>query len=387
MKRLAIITTHPIQYNAPLFKLLQERGNIKIRVFYTWGKAVLKNKFDPGFGKSINWDIPLLEGYEYVFEKNISTDAGSHHFKGIDNPELVDHITEWGAHAILVYGWSFKSHLQCLRYFKNKIPVYFRGDSTLLNESFGFKKMLRTLFLKWVYNYVNKAFYVGTQNKKYYLKQGLKENQLVFAPHAIDNDRFFDKDDAYNEKALGWRRQLNIRDDELVFLFAGKLEPKKDPELLIRAFVVVQVPGIHLVLVGNGIMENKLKGIYGMIKNLHFIDFQNQTLMPVVYRLGDVFILPSAGPGETWGLGVNEAMACNRPVLLSDKVGCAADLVEIGKSGYKFAAGDKKDLIKKMRLVIEHKPDLANMGQYANEKIGHWNYETVAMAIETELLK
>ena len=387
MKRLAIITTHPIQYNAPLFKLLQQRGNIKIRVFYSWGSTVLENKYDPGFGKHINWDIPLLEGYEYVFEKNMSKAPGSHHFKGIDNPELINHIKEWGADAILVYGWAFKSHLQCLRYFKNKIPVYFRGDSTLLDESFGFKRILRTIFLKWVYQHVDKAFYVGIQNKMYYLKHGLKENQLLFAPHAVDNGRFFDKDGAYSAKALEWRRKLNIADDELVFLFAGKLEPKKDPELLIRAFVVIQVPGIHLILVGNGIMEKKLKEIYGKIKNLHFIDFQNQTMMPVIYRLGNVFVLPSAGPGETWGLAVNEAMACNRPVLVSHKCGSAVDLVDNGKNGYVFTAGDVQDLIKKMRFVIEHNPDLGKMRQYAKEKISHWNCEAVALAIETELLK
>jgi len=385
MKRLAIITTHPIQYNAPLFKLLQQRGNINIKVFYTWGKAVLEKKFDPGFGKTINWDIPLLEGYEYVFEKNISTDAGSHHFKGIDNPELINHITEWGADAILVYGWSFKSHLQCLRYFKNKIPVYFRGDSTLLNESFGFKKILRTIFLKWVYNYVDKAFYVGTQNKKYYSKHGLKENQLVLAPHAIDNDRFFDKDDAYNEKALEWRRQLNIADDELVFLFAGKLELVKHIDLLITAFKSLNKQGNHLLIVGNGILENNLKAKFDMNSNIHFIDFQNQTMMPIVYRLGDIFILPSKS--ETWGLAVNEAMACNRPVLVSHKCGSAVDLVDNGKNGYVFTAGDVQDLIKKMRLLIEHKDNLVSMGQYAKEKICHWNYEYVARAIETELLK
>jgi hypothetical protein len=97
MKKLAIITTHPIQYNAPLFSLLNKRGKIRIKVFYTWGHAVLENKFDPGFGKNISWDIPLLEGYDHVFEKNISPDPGSHHYKGIDNPELTGHIKEWKA--------------------------------------------------------------------------------------------------------------------------------------------------------------------------------------------------------------------------------------------------------------------------------------------------
>ena len=115
IKRLAIITTHPIQYNAPLFKLIQERGNIQVKVFYTWGEAVLKNKFDPGFGQHISWDIPLLDGYDYSFEKNISTNPGSHHFKGIDNPDLIGNITAWNADAVLVYGWCFKSHLKAIR--------------------------------------------------------------------------------------------------------------------------------------------------------------------------------------------------------------------------------------------------------------------------------
>jgi len=67
MKKLAIITTHPIQYYAPIFKLLSERKKIEICVFYTWGKDALKDKFDVGFGKKIEWDIPLLEGYNYNF--------------------------------------------------------------------------------------------------------------------------------------------------------------------------------------------------------------------------------------------------------------------------------------------------------------------------------
>jgi len=59
------------------------------------------------------------------------------------------------------------------------------------------------------------------------------------------------------------------------------------------------------------------------------LPFQNQSRMPVVYRLGDLLVLPSAY-GETWGLAVNEAVACGRPVLVSDRVGCAADVVEPG---------------------------------------------------------
>src|SRR5690242_286009 len=127
MRRLAIITTHPIQYNAPLFALLHARKVIEIKVFYTWGESVLHKKYDPGFGKVIEWDIPLLEGYPFEFLENVSVEKGSHHFKGIDNPFIISSVEKFNPDAILVYGWAFKSHLEAMRYFKKRIPVLFRG--------------------------------------------------------------------------------------------------------------------------------------------------------------------------------------------------------------------------------------------------------------------
>jgi hypothetical protein len=103
--RLAIITTHPIQYYAPVFKLLNEAQQINIIVFYTWGQKATE-KFDPGFGKNIDWDIPLLQGYDYEWVKNTSTDPGSHHFKGIINPELIARVNTWQPDALLVFGWD-----------------------------------------------------------------------------------------------------------------------------------------------------------------------------------------------------------------------------------------------------------------------------------------
>lgn len=360
---------------------MTQRDNVELKVFYTWSQAKEK-VFDPGFGKEREWDIPLLAGYNYEFVENISEDPGTHHFKGIDNPSLVKLIEKWRATELLIYGWSFKSHLKCLRHFHRKIPVYFRGDSNLLDEKQGFNRILRTIFLKWVYRNVDLSFYVGTQNKLYFLKYGLKDSQLVFAPHAIDNDRFFDIEGIHEDNALLWRRQLNIADDDFVFLFAGKLEPKKNPELLIKSFFRIQQPGIHLVMVGNGILERHLKEKYIHLHSLKFIDFQNQSQMPVVYRLGDVFILPSSGPGETWGLAVNEAMACAKPVLVSDKCGCAVDLVEDGKNGYVFKSQSEIDLANKMQFCFENKKDLIKMGKLSNEKIKNWNYVAGANAIE-----
>lgn len=67
-KKIAIISTHPIQYNAPLFRQLAKSDEIDIHVFYTWSQAQ-ESVEDKSFSKKIVWDIPLLEGYEYSFIK------------------------------------------------------------------------------------------------------------------------------------------------------------------------------------------------------------------------------------------------------------------------------------------------------------------------------
>src|ERR1700761_8187295 len=100
MARLAIIVTHPIQYYAPVFKLLHQQKELEIMVFYTWGEKA-KDKYDPGFGKNIKWDIPLLDDYPYQWIENVSSDPGTHHFRGMINPGLIKEIESWGADALL----------------------------------------------------------------------------------------------------------------------------------------------------------------------------------------------------------------------------------------------------------------------------------------------
>src|SRR5579875_1232003 len=111
MKKLAIITTHPIQYYAPVFQLLHQQKKLKIRVFYTLGESGL-NPHDPGFGRNIYWDIPLLKGYACQFQKNTAPKPGSDRFFGIKNPYLIKEIKAWKADAVLVYGWAYLSHLK-----------------------------------------------------------------------------------------------------------------------------------------------------------------------------------------------------------------------------------------------------------------------------------
>jgi len=386
-KKLAVVTTHPIQYHAPLYALLEQRGLIDIKVFYTWGESVLQDKFDPGFGKVIEWDIPLLKGYSYEFVENIAEDKGSHHFQGIINPGLIEAVDQYRPDAVLVYGWSFHSHLRLMRHYKGKLPVIFRGDSTLLDKSGFLQGLKRKLFLTWLYRYIDKALYVGKANYDYFRYASVPQKKLVFGPHAIDNTRFTCADAECKEKACDYRKHLNIAHDDAVFLFAGKFEPKKAPGQLLQAFTEAGLPArVHLLMAGNGPLEKVLKEKYGSHPQVHFIEFQNQASMPALYEMADVFVLPSVGPGETWGLAVNEAMANGKPVIVSDACGCAGDLVDNGVNGFACKAGNLSSLQNVLLSMIGLEPEWTRMGKASKDIIQRYSLENLAKAVESVLL-
>ena len=125
--------------------------------------------------------------------------------------------------------------------------------------------------------------------------------------------------------------RLGIEPSDPVVLFAGKLEPKKQPGFLLQAWHDLGDPKSHILIVGSGPEEQDLRRKWANVPGVHFLGFQNQLKMPVVYRMADVFCLPSAGPGETWGLAINEALASGTPCIVSDRTGCAQDMGQLSQ--------------------------------------------------------
>ncbi len=371
--RLAILTSHPIQYNAPAFAELAKQPELDVHVFYCWEGPT--KTIDPEFGHTVAWDVPLLQGYNYTFVPNVSGDPGTHHFTGLNNPEMITEIQSWRPDVLLVYGWSFLTHLQVMRAFKRKVPVLFRGDSTLLGKRSVPMRFARRAFLRWVFRHVDTALYVGEHNRQYYLEMGLSESQLIWAPHAVDNERFQTAERDDQSRATDWRRKLGITDDDVVFLFAGKLIPRKDPWTLLRAFLQLPQPQRgsrpHMVFVGEGELRQHLEEACRGRSEIHFLGFQNQSAMSTIYRLGDAIVLPSLV--DTWGLAVNEAMACGRPAIVSDLVGCGPDLIVQGKTGEVFPHEDERALASVLTRAWKSADELHRMGDDAREFINGWS--------------
>ena len=385
--RLAIVSTHPIQYYAPIFQLLARSEALCVKVFYTWSQVAEGSVADPGFGRAITWDIPLLQDYEFEFVPNVSSRPGTDHFWGLRNPSLTREVESWKPDAVLVLVWNNAAHLAAMRHFKGRIPVFFRGDSTLLDRSSGWRAAARRVVLSWVYRHIDVALAVGSNNRDYFRWCGVSTERIAFAPHAVDAKRFSADGVEHDAQAARWRSELDIPSAARTLLYAGKLVTKKDPLLLLEAFIRASAPG-HLVFVGEGALEPELRARASGRTDVHFLPFQNQQAMPAVYRLGDVFVLPSRGPGETWGLALNEAMASRRPVIASTKVGGARDLINPEINGWVFEAGDLQKLTAVVgRALTRDTTTLSEMGAAARRESTNWSVEAAARGIESAVLE
>ena len=348
---------------------------------------------DNGFGIRENWNIDLLSGYDNEFIENTSYHPSSITYLGIKNPSLIKNVKAYRPDGIIVYGWKHQSHFSVLNYFHRKIPILFRGDSTTLDDSIGFtlRSHFRYFILKRVYAKVDYVLSPGTASDQYFLKSGIKQNQIIRAEHAIDNEWFMYMSQIEEKELLNLKSFLSIKENQVVFLFAGKFIDKKNPLRLLEAFEQLKKikDNVRLLLVGNGILE---KQINERINRLPFkissaitvLPFQDQRQMKLLYRVANVFVLPSKS--ETWGLSVNEALACGTPVIVSDKCGASKDLVKHQENGLVFKSENCQDLFQKMEMMcnVEFRKRLTAK---TVASLGKYTYESYKNALDQLFLK
>jgi glycosyltransferase involved in cell wall biosynthesis len=370
--RLAVITTHPIQYYAPWFRFIAETTNVHLKVFYLWDFGVAAHR-DHEFGHAIRWDIPLLDGYEYEFVPNVSKRPGVDHFRGIRNPGLARAVRAFSPAAVLLLTYNFESVIRFVAGWPHDIPLLFRGDSHRLEARTGMSQAIKDALIRQLFRRFAACLYVGAANRRYFLEHGVESSRLFFAPHAIDNQRFISQAKAARGEAMAWRAELGIPPAHRVVLFAGKLEPRKCPFDLFHAFVSAGLPRASLLFVGAGSLERPLREVSAGRSDIFFAPFQNQSLMPRTYAAADLYVLPSVH--DTWGLAVNEAMCVARPSVVSNLVGCAEDLVRTHETGIVFPARDVNRLRTALCDALDDDDRLRSWGQAAQRLVQNYSYE------------
>ncbi|HTX64331.1 MAG TPA: glycosyltransferase [Opitutaceae bacterium] len=373
--RLAVMLSHPTQYYSPWFRWLRTHAPLECRVFYLWDFGVTKRR-DPEFGVSLAWDVDLLSGYESEFVPNRAARPGTDRFWGLRNPAFPGRLAAWRPDAVLMFGYRYATHLRTIAWCRRRrVPLVFRGDSHLLGQPP--PGLAKRLLLRLLYRQFAAVTYVGAANRAYFEAFGVPSGRLHFAPHAVDHGLFDPTRADHQEAARRLRTHLGLAADRRVVLFAGKLLPRKQPRALLEAFLAAPRPDTTLVFVGDGEEKPGLESRAAQARgaDVRFLPFANQSAMPGHYLLADLFVLPSVGGSETWGLAVNEAMHLGVPCLVSDVVGCQRDLVTDGETGWVFRAGDQGHLAQKLATALEAlAPDAAGIKGRVARRIAGYTY-------------
>ena len=370
MTKLAIISSHPIQYYAPWFRHINQINDIELKVYYLWDFGAT-NQFDPKFNTYIQWDLPLLRGYLSEFVPNISSNPGTHGFWGLQNPTLMRQVQQFRPDVVLLFGYNYASLWRFLLTW-NDGALLFRGDSHRLAPQKGLIVALKRKIISRIFKKFRAFLYVGQANYNYFRYHGVNSQQLFFAPHAVDNYRFISQFDTAHSQAKTWKIELEIPDDSLVVLFAGKFEAQKRPLDLLAAFIQSKLKNTTLLFVGSGSLEEQLKSEAEGHTSVYFAPFQNQSQMPRTYAIADLVVLPSYS--ETWGLVINEAMCMGKPVIVSSRVGCAQDLVTPDENGLIFPAGDVAALAEALQTACANPSRLKQWGKASYRKITDYSY-------------
>jgi glycosyltransferase involved in cell wall biosynthesis len=393
-RRLAIFTSHPIQYQAPFFRALAAGGEV-IPTVYFGSRHGLDVSMDAGFGTAFRWDVPLLDGYEHVFLPNRARHPDVSRFGGVRVTGMGRELAHSRPDALLVLGWQTAAHVQAVRAaWAAGIPVIVRGESTLQRGTARGARGLarRVLWLPARQRLYAAAFarvaaflVIGSRNRDYYRAFGVPEAKLHWAPYGVDNDWFRLAEPARASARARIRARLGVPDAAIVFASSAKLIERKRPFDLVAAVAQLRRDGVdaRALFIGDGeqrpALEHRAKAA-GIAESMLIAGFVNQAELPAWYAAADALVLPSDSR-ETWGLVVNEAMAAGLPVIVSDAAGCAPDLVAEGENGFTYACGDVHALAERLARVAALGADGRRaLGDRSREIVGRFSVDVAARA-------
>jgi glycosyltransferase involved in cell wall biosynthesis len=381
---LAVIETHPVQYHAPVYRALHQQFGIPVTAIYGSDFSVSGYE-DREFGTSFAWDTDLLSGYTSVFLSRVS-EGGARSFEEVGARRLGETLRKLTPEATLISGYSPRfNQVAFYEAWRQGYPILFRGETTdHAQQRSSIKALLRDGALRWSYKRVAKLLYIGQRSHQHYKRLGCPDEKLIFSPYCVDTSVFQCDESTRTSLRSAVRQDLGIEEAQTVLLFLSKLTRRKGPDLFLRA--VKQLPSdtrnsVVVLFVGSGELEADLKRLSNAEPHtkVHFLGFQNQTMLSQYYHASDLLVLPSR-EGETWGLVVNEALHHGVPCVVSDAVGCGLDLIQPDVTGEVSQTGSLESLASAITraLPMIGRPDVR---EKCHEKVSGYTVMKAAKGI------
>lgn len=380
---LAIFETHPVQYHAPVYQALSQMG-ARFRVIYASDFSVQGYR-DQEFQADFRWDTDLLSGYESSFIQTVAN-GGASNYEEVPRHGVKEAYDRFSPSRVLCLGYSTPFDRAVIRNaLRSSTPLWIRSEaSDVAICRSPMKAFVRNWMLSRLYRRCEKLLYVGKNNFDHYRHLGVPTSKLAFSPYCVSTSAFEIDLQVRAEKRLKIRQTLGIQAETLCILFCGKLSKRKGVDLLLKAVKELEPSlreRLHILYVGDGTLRQELFMLANSDPSvrINITGFKNQHELSFYYHAADMAVLPSVY-SETWGLVVNEALLHGVPCLVSDRVGCAPDLIDIGTTGEIFLSGNPNDLKLNLARLATYcrKP---NLGLACQQKVAKYSVTQAAQGI------
>lgn len=345
--RVAIVASHPVQYHAPWLRALARA--CALRVHYAH-RPTSQEQGEAGYGVAFDWDVDLVGGYEHEFLRNRARVPSTQAFFGCDTPEIGARLALGGFDACIVLGWNLKTYWQALLACRRLgVAVLARGDSHLGTRRGLVKRAVKRATYPRMLERFAGFLCPGERHAEYLRHYGVPSERIHFVPHVVDVARFRERAALAATERDALRRSFGAASIDHVALFVGRFVGFKRPTDLVDAVARLGAGWVAAYAGAGPLHDAIVRRARERGARIAMLGFRNQSELAASYAASDVLVLPSAS--ETWGIVVNEAMACGLPVVVSDAAGCAPDLVDEAETGHRFACGDVAALASALERV------------------------------------
>jgi glycosyltransferase involved in cell wall biosynthesis len=379
--RVLAVASHPVQYMAPIFRRLAAVPSIDLHVVYSSLRGV-QAAVDPDFATTVQWDVPLLDGYHW---SHLPSGTSSEHLSRVGHPTLWRFIREGQFDAVLSFtGYICAAFWIALMAAKMSGAAFLFGtDSASLAPRDGrpWKTAFKKLLWPYLFGLADQVIVPSTNTKDLMISLGIPEARVTLTPYSVDNQWWTERSAQVDREAV--RKSWGATPEDLVILFCAKLQPWKRPRDLLRAFAKAKVANALLVIAGDGPLRAQLQNDavkLGIASRVRFLGFSNQSQLPAVYTSSDVMVLPSKY--EPFAVVVNEAMCCGCPVIASDRVGAARDLIAPVKPEFIYRCGELNALAAILKECSTNRAELQRLRAAVIARMQTWSpVENIAATV------
>jgi glycosyltransferase involved in cell wall biosynthesis len=354
--RLGVLSTHLIQYYAPLYRALSSQvDELEVLYFRSVGAQESAAMHDTGFGRSITWDVNLTDGYGWM---SLGLAEAPFSYSNRDYLRLAAGVRRWAQtfkpDVVLVPGWTTPYLICAATLDLMGVRLITRPEGRQARRR-GVRGFARNGVVRTFLRRTKAAAVIGTAARDELMLMGVPESACFASPYTIDDHWWKMKAQEGLEQRLNLRQAWGVQQDTTVFVTVGKMLPYKNPLLLVEVFADVHKrnPKTHLVFVGDGALRERVRdriNALGIGSSVSMLGFVNQSALPEVLVASDVFVMPSR---ETWGLAANEAAACGLPLAVSLDAGCARDLIVDGVTGFRLSLGHRSQMVERLLQLTE----------------------------------